>query len=91
MYSKIKKPARFSPYRQTAYKIYRNVTIKVYHIMPKISIETEDIVMDLKEYSTAETVDVKSIPAEVYDIIAQILIREYTEQFYEEDEQVAVW
>ena len=47
--------------------------------------------MDLKEYSTAETVDVKSIPAEVYDIIAQILIREYTEQFYEEDEQVAVW
>ena len=39
--------------------------------------------MDLKEYSTAETVDVKSIP--------QILIREYTEQFYEEDEQVAVW
>ena len=51
--------------------------------MPKISIETEGIVMDLKEYSTAET--------EVYDIIAQILIREYTEQFYEEDEQVAVW
>ena len=47
--------------------------------------------MDLKEYSTAETVDVKSIPAEVYDIIAQILIREYTEQFYEEDGQVAVW
>lgn len=47
--------------------------------------------MDLKEYSTAETVDVKSISAEVYDIIAQILIREYTEQFYEEDEQVAVW
>ena len=47
--------------------------------------------MDLKEYSTAETVDVKSIPAEVYDIIAQILIGEYTEQFYEEDEQVAVW
>ena len=47
--------------------------------------------MDLKEQSTAETVDVKSIPAEVYDIIAQILIREYTEQFYEEDEQVAVW
>lgn len=47
--------------------------------------------MDLKEYSTAETVDVKSIPAEVYDINCSNSYQRIYRAVLRESEQVAVW